>query len=178
MPSKRTAATKRSAPKKKRLVESEAPRRIFGEEKRELILAHAAMRQKANDPVQVMTLWIGVAVTMLVVVAGWVWALSPALSKAFRQPLDQGSQTVLNEIKKGNDASPAKQQLEKSDFPKILEQTTAALQNLNAQAVQEQQALDALAAAVNSTSTSSTADGSYGKAFQPVPTSTGKTPKK
>jgi hypothetical protein len=46
------------------------PRILTAEEKRSLILAHAAER-RPRDPVQRITLWMGVTVALLAVVCGW-----------------------------------------------------------------------------------------------------------
>lgn len=56
------------------------------EEKRQIILAHAAARQPA-DRVQVTSMWLGVAACAAVVAVGWWWAVKPVISRSFDRGL-------------------------------------------------------------------------------------------
>jgi hypothetical protein len=69
------------------------------DEKRELILAHAAMR-RTHDPVQLMSLWAGVVATFVVVVAAWWWASKPAYLRAFSEPPLKGFEAFTEQADK------------------------------------------------------------------------------
>ncbi len=49
------------------------------EEKRQIILAHAEMNQP-HDPVQVLSMWAGVAVCVMAVAVGWWWSVGTEFS--------------------------------------------------------------------------------------------------
>jgi hypothetical protein len=66
-----------------------APRILSAEEKRELILAHAAARRPV-DPVQRMSLWAGVAICLVFVVGAWVYSVGSGIKKSFAQGVDPG----------------------------------------------------------------------------------------
>jgi hypothetical protein len=111
MPIKKATAPKRSAPRKARTAPKPAPARpaepaipvyfsgtpLSREEKRQIILAHAAARQP-TDPVQVTSMWVGVAACAAIVAVGWWWAVKPEISRSFEQglkpALTESSQTV------------------------------------------------------------------------------------
>jgi len=65
-----------------------APRILSSEEKRELILAHAAARHPI-DPVQRVSVWAGVAVCVLFVVAAWFSTVGSGIRKSLAGPPDQ-----------------------------------------------------------------------------------------
>lgn len=62
--------TKKRTTKKSSGTFDETPRVLSAEEKHELIKAHAALRSP-QDPVQRLTLWAGVLIAMIAIVAGW-----------------------------------------------------------------------------------------------------------
>ncbi len=59
----------------------ERPRFMSSEEKRQLILAHAAERQPV-DAVQRFSLWTGVAVCILAITVGWVYTMRQSIAGA------------------------------------------------------------------------------------------------
>jgi hypothetical protein len=65
------------------------------EEKRQIILAHAAVR-KPTDTVQVTSMWLGVAACAVVVAIGWWWAVKPEIVGR----LSQGLTPALAESRK------------------------------------------------------------------------------
>ncbi len=64
-----------------------APRILSAEEKRELILAHAAARHPI-DPVQRISVWAGVAVCVVFVVAAWFSTVGSGIRKSLAGPAD------------------------------------------------------------------------------------------
>jgi len=64
-----------------------APRILSAEEKRELILAHAAARHPI-DPVQRVSVWAGVAVCVIFIVAGWFSTVGSGIRKSLAGPTD------------------------------------------------------------------------------------------
>lgn len=66
---------------------SSTPRILSSEEKRELILAHAAARRPV-DPVQRMSLWAGVAVCLVFVVGAWVYSVGSGIKQTFAHATD------------------------------------------------------------------------------------------
>lgn len=111
MPIKKVTAPKRTAPRKSRAVAASPKKRqaepepiayisgtpLSREEKRQIILAHAAMRQP-TDSVQVTSMWVGVAACAVIVAVGWWWAVKPEISRSFEQglkpALTESTQTV------------------------------------------------------------------------------------
>lgn len=76
---------KRRAPSKKATAGfSDTPRLLSNEEKRELIRAHAASRAP-QDPVQRLSLWAGVVLSVLVIGAGWWMTVGRQVRQAVSQ---------------------------------------------------------------------------------------------
>lgn len=73
------------------------PRFLSADEKRQLILAHAAMR-RSRDPVQMMSVWAGVAVTVLVLVVGYWYATKPSFVEASQKPFDEQLAPALEDV--------------------------------------------------------------------------------
>ncbi len=107
---KATAAPRRAAPRRAKTPASDiqpiaAPEPesyasgtlLSREEKRQIILAHAAAR-RPTDPVQVTSMWLGVAVCAVIVAVGWWWAVKPEINKGFdaglKPALAEASQTA------------------------------------------------------------------------------------
>lgn len=59
---------------------------LSSDEKRRIILAHAAMRE-THDPVQIVSMWAGVTATALMVLFGWWWAVKPEIAKTYNNEL-------------------------------------------------------------------------------------------
>lgn len=153
MSAKRSSSSSPRAPRKRSTVASGRPRILSAAEKRELILAHAAMR-KTRDPVQLASLWAGVATTFLVVLVAWAWAFIPGVMKAFRDPVDQEvAQIVAGAQDAGREAERV---ADTSDLANEIARTTAQLSSLSNQAESQQAALNRLADALNATSTAVT----------------------
>jgi hypothetical protein len=184
MPAKRTSrpSAKRATPRKRRSVARDSTavaepfvmpqlrgRLVHEEEKRELILAHAAMRQQ-RDPVQMMSLWAGVAVASLVVVGGWAWAFAPTAFRASAAPAYSGFGGVVKDI--SNFGTNAKDVVQNgSAFTKTMNDATAKLDSLSSQVDTQQQVLDHMAASLGATSTVGTG-GTRSDLFRPSSSST------
>lgn len=94
---------RRTTPSKKAKRLQVAPRILSSEEKRELILAHAAARQPI-DPVQRFSLWAGVTVCLIFVVGAWAYTAGSGIRKSLAGPVDanlQGALDATKEIGKG-----------------------------------------------------------------------------
>jgi len=114
MPIKKAAAPRRAAPRKARVAspdraapiaspepESYASGTLLSrEEKRQIILAHAAAR-RPTDAVQVTSMWLGVAACAVVVAVGWWWAVKPEIAGRLTQGLTPAlaeSRQVADEV--------------------------------------------------------------------------------
>lgn len=96
MPIKRRPVLKKSAPSR-----AATPRLLSSDEKRQLILAHAASR-RPMDPVQRMSLWAGVIICTLFIIGGWMYTVGAGIKKSLAGPLDLGLGDVQAEIGKIN----------------------------------------------------------------------------
>lgn len=168
-PKSRSAASEpRKAPRRQRAAGSSGPRSglrsraqvmrselmMSGEEKRELILAHAAMR-RTRDPVQLASLWIGVAATFLVVIGCWAWAFAPGALKAFKEPMPEVQefmQGLSSTTKAMQEAQPMNHSLTQQ-----LHDAAERLEKLQQQVSSTDAALDRVAGQLNASSTTSTA---------------------
>lgn len=120
-----------------------APRILSSDEKRQLILAHSAMR-RPMDPIQRASLWAGVAVCMLFVVGAWAYTVGSGIRQSAAGPLDPQLQDVVDNTKKF---------AEESSGPGSLgEQFKNVTERLNALA-QEQAVLDSMIRQLSATST-------------------------
>lgn len=165
MPVKRSNPfAKRTTPRKRRAAPS-SPILTGADEKRELILAHAAMR-RARDPVQTTSLWAGVVVSFLVIVVVWAWAFIPGMIRAFRAPLDPESRAVIDDVRKAASSDAA---FERDDLENVIKETTEAMEDLSRRAKAQQDVLDRLAASVNATSTTGTDAGVRTDLVRPAP---------
>ncbi len=63
------------------------------DEKRQLILAHAANR-RSLDPLQRVSLWAGVSICALFIAVAWFYTVGLNMKKAMGNPLDSGFQGV------------------------------------------------------------------------------------
>lgn len=70
MPRKSSSVPKRQRGTKRAVV-SDTPRMLSVEEKHELIRAHVASRMPQQDPLQRVSLWAGVTLTVAVLAGGW-----------------------------------------------------------------------------------------------------------
>lgn len=78
---------------------------VSPDEKRELILAHASMR-RPHDPVQLLSVWAGVAATFVVIVGAWWWSTKPEYLRIFSTPLTSGLEPMVQDAKDlGSDIS-------------------------------------------------------------------------
>lgn len=104
MPIKRSSSLKRTArPRAETSVAPEpvhrdTPRILSADEKRQLILAHAAMR-RSMDPIQRMSLWAGVVICMAFVIGGWMYTVGSGIKKSLAGPLDPHVQDVVDQTK-------------------------------------------------------------------------------
>ncbi len=79
-------AAKRTAPPAEEPEVFISGRGLSADEKRRIILAHAAMRE-TRDPVQIVSMWAGVTATALMVLFGWWWAVKPQIAKNYNNEL-------------------------------------------------------------------------------------------
>lgn len=97
----------------------DTPRLLSPEEKRELILAHAAARMP-QDPMQRLSLWVGIATAVAVLATGW-WL---TVGWQIKQSLSRGGSEVrqmterLNEFTEQVNASPLMQSALPSPTPR------------------------------------------------------------
>ena len=154
-----SASVESSASFVERLMKNETPRPsarppiVGANEKRELILAHAAMR-RTRDPVQLMSLWAGVVTTFLVVVSAWWWASKPGYIRILSASPTEGFESVQHDAANLHQDLVTKTQVTKPLLTD-LRQTASRLDALTAAAIQNQTTLDRLAAAVSASSSAS-----------------------
>jgi hypothetical protein len=89
-PRKRTTsggASRRTAPSKP-VVFEDTPRMISDDEKHQLIRAHAAMRAP-QDPLQRLSLWAGVSLSVLMIGVGWWLSVGQQVRGAVNQQSEQ-----------------------------------------------------------------------------------------
>lgn len=122
------------------------------QEKRELILAHSAMR-RAKDPVQVMSVWAGVGASAIVVLIAWAWVFVPTVKSALRTP-DEGTQSFFQDVD-GARSHAASQDLDHTDLGKQIRETSAAVNDLTRQAILQEQTLRMMADTIESSSSTS-----------------------
>ena len=125
------------------------------EEKRQIILAHAKMH-KPHDPVQIMSMWAGVAVCVAAVVLGWWWSVRPEIGTQFFHGVDstkaQASESVTMAKQIVDEVSP-------DGILAPMKEAAAKLQDMRDQNLAKQQALKEIEALVESASTTQTAAG-------------------
>ncbi|MFH1620724.1 MAG: hypothetical protein ABIB04_01425 [Patescibacteria group bacterium] len=125
---------------------------LTNEEKRELILAHTVLhRKKVKDPLQLVSLYAGVAVTSIVVILGWFYAFSPSILKSISNPFIETDGLAAQAADLKVAADEARKQTNESDLGKMLQQTTDELNRISSQAESSQLLLDKLAESVSST---------------------------
>lgn len=73
------------------------PRVLSAEEKRQLILAHAAQREPV-DNVQRFSLWMGIAVCVLAITVGWVYSMRQTIAGAISSDNQTQEETVDYEV--------------------------------------------------------------------------------
>lgn len=141
MPPKRSSSSPTSPRRKRSASPSPAPI-VTADEKRELILAHAAMRE-SRDPQQIMSVWAGAIAALAVILVGWWWLAKPAYTQLLATPSDPGVQ----EMKQTTVAFGEKT---KQD----LDEAAKRLSEIGSQADREQKTLDLMAKIVKQTPTS------------------------
>lgn len=148
-PSVRRAAAVASVPVEAAVHEA-TPRFLSADEKRKLILAHAEMR-RPHDPVQMLSVWAGVAVTMMVLVVGYWYATKPSFVEAQSKPFDEQLAPALENVQIFTQKI--------KELPQVLQQpkqtsqedetSAQALKRLEDEAKARQSALDSLAGKIN-----------------------------
>ncbi len=134
-------------------------------EKRELILAHSAMRS-AKDPVQLMSVWAGVAASAVVVVIAWAWVFVPSLLNTLRGPLDPGTRAFFENANAAREHASA-YDLDQTELGKQIQEATTDVNELTRQAELQAHALQVMASAIDGTATSTD---SRSDLFAPSPT--------
>lgn len=136
-------------------------------EKRELILAHSAMR-RAKDPVQLMSVWAGVAASAVVVVIAWAWVFVPSLVNTLRGPLDPGTRALLHSANAAQEHA-STYDLDQTELGKQIQQATADVDELTRKAELQAQALQVMASAIEGAASSTE---SRSDLFAPSPSRT------
>lgn len=173
MPPKRRIPTAKRPATGRRTVRVAANAPLYtAEEKHRMIQAHAAMREP-HDPVQLMSAWAGVAVTLLVVAVGWWWAAGSGLFTSTGSIGKDIGQT-FSDVSAA--AAEGKKMAENNDIVKMLGEASDKLQTQQAEAAVRQQALDHIANLVNGTGATNTVSG-RADMFLPSPATSTKTPK-
>ncbi|MCI0479439.1 hypothetical protein L0Y59_02745 [Candidatus Uhrbacteria bacterium] len=159
MPIKRrvTATKRRTAARKDEAASGMPPRILSSDEKHELILAHAEARHPA-DPVQRITMWVGVGVCVAFVAIAWFSTVGTGIRSSIagsgdsevRQVFEDGRRTLEQEV------APA--------FDKTVQDVKARLEEAAAQ----QAMLDELMAAMAATGTPA-ASSTRSDLFRPSP---------
>lgn len=121
------------------------------DEKRELILAHAAMR-RPHDPVQLASLWAGVAATFVVIVLAWWWASKPGYLRAFASPARRELRLFKQETAQFGNVVQSMSSEKIDELMHDLANAATRLDALSTQVAREQNALDRMAALVSGTS--------------------------
>lgn len=102
---RRTRTASRAKTPPAAVLSSPAPLRsgrlLSGEEKRQLILAHAAAREP-GDPVQVLSMWAGVIATAIVIAIGWWWAVKPQLATKVETELGPDASELTQNLSQGS----------------------------------------------------------------------------
>jgi hypothetical protein len=73
---------------------SVAPRILSSEEKRELILAHAAARHPV-DSIQRASLWAGVFICVAFIIGAWFYTVGSGIKRSLAQPMDPSMERSL-----------------------------------------------------------------------------------
>ena len=123
---------------------------VGADEKRELILAHAAMR-KPRDPVQMLSLWAGVVTTFLVVISAWWWASKPGYLRLLSASPREGFESVQQNYDQMHQKMQSDLQVSEPTLTE-LKQTATRLDQMSARATANQTTLQRLAADVSSSS--------------------------
>lgn len=166
MPPKRQKSSRNASTSRRRISVASTPipenQPLYSaDEKRQLILAHAAMRAP-HDPVQMMSAWAGVAIALLVIAAGWWWAtgtvilntagsIGPGLKEALQDAPSITQEKAFGTI----------------DIKQAMKEASDKLRVMNAEASTRQQALEHMAKLV----ASSTSDVPREDFFKPSVTS-------
>ncbi len=165
MPSRRRTSKSASSRKKNaahKVVQN--PPIVSTDEKRQLILAHASMR-KNGDPVQMMSMWAGVAIVIAVIAVGWWWSSGSIFINTARR--------IGPEVKSTVQDIPAvyasgTKQIRGSDIVQEALQASNKLHVLEVQAQSRRDTLNHMVNIIDASSTSSTRS----NLFQPTSTST------
>jgi hypothetical protein len=124
--------------------------------KRELIRAHAAMRQP-HDPIQMLSVWAGVLATFVVIAGAWWWSMSPGIAGSLKAPWTTGFETTIQQSQllttktKDYTANQAK------SLTNDLSTVSARLGALDKQQQTSQDSLQRMATLINSSVTSASA---------------------
>ncbi len=96
-----------SAPKRQRRVkaseDSTTPRFLNEEEKHQLIRAHMAARVPQQDPLQRVSLWAGVSLTVLVLAGGWWFTVGQRVQQSMSGS-DEDIRQLTDELNRFSDA--------------------------------------------------------------------------
>ncbi len=122
MPIKRRTPAKRPARTSRADVAPSAPPRlpmsrvVSPDEKRQLILQHAASR-RTLDPVQRMSMWAGVVICMAFIIGGWMYTVGSGIKHSLAGTVDPNLQQVVDQSQKfaeetGSQTSDLTQQLQ------------------------------------------------------------------
>lgn len=128
---------------------------VSPDEKRELILAHAAMR-RPHDPVQLLSLWAGVAATFIVIVGAWWWSSKPEYLRVFSTPFLSGFEPAVQDAKTFGKTVTNITADRTESLRSQLEKTAARLDELDRQSRRDQGAVTRMTSLIESASAATT----------------------
>ena len=162
-----TTPRRRASRVASRMIETESAKLSVSdrspEEKRHLILAHAAQRT-ARDPMQILSMWAGVLALFIVIVGAWGYATIPGIVQTASQPLpDQFTgvvSTVFDQFKINASTTTPTQ---------TINEATDRIHTLRSQIDEQQAVIDALREQFTASSTSVRSDLLMGRASSTSP---------
>jgi hypothetical protein len=165
--------TLRRAPKKAMSHKaSSSPRIVSSDEKRQLILAHAAQRRPV-DPVQRMSLWAGVFVCVVFVIGAWFYTVGSGIRDSFARTPDR--LMMYRGGEEPEDTSPAlPTNILTEEGSRSLQDGFKEVEERLDELTAEQQIVDAMADQINASSTAAAT--STRDLFEPQTTSTPEVP--
>lgn len=98
MPIKRRQVPKKNAPP-----HQSTPRILSADEKRQLILAHAATRHP-HDPIQRASMWAGVFISVAFLIGLWTYTVGSGIKQTLATPTDDGLIDAFETAKEKTDS--------------------------------------------------------------------------
>lgn len=145
------------APVKPRVIRSQTPPPdtyqsstfLSREEKRQIILAHANMRQP-HDPVQMMSMWAGVLTCLVVVAVGWWWTVRPEIGRQIENTVKPAMAQVSSGVQ---DMRASIGEISPGGLTQPLKEVDAKVKQLRDQTKAQKDALDVMAGIIDKSAT-------------------------